>query len=125
MYFVIHDNRNCCERLSLMLRESGYDVADIRPDDPEVPDGDLAGEYWTSAQVTMKICDMVPMFDHSSCFVISNPRDNNLLVLQDLNNQYHLGATIYLFEDNQFIDIDSMIAYNITELEQTIEEEDA
>ena len=125
MYFVIHDNRNCCERLSQMLRESGYEVADIRPDDPEVPDQDLAGEYWTSAQVTMKICDMVPMFDHSSRFIISNPRDINLVVLQDLNIQYHLGATIYLFENNQFIDINSMIAYNITELEQTVEEEDA
>ena len=125
MYFVIHDNRNCCERLSLMLRESGYDVADIRPDDPEVPDGDLAGEYWTSAQVTMKICDMVPMFDHSSRFIITNPRDINLVVLQDLTNQYNLGVTIYLFEDNQFIDISSMFAYNITELEQIFEAVDA
>jgi hypothetical protein len=127
MYILIHNvNEERSESLSIRLhKEFPGKVKDVRSDDYARPDDDLAGNYWYGAHVTIKLCDMFAdnQFNKDDIFILSSSTDLNLSVLEDLNIQYHLGATIYLFEDNQFIDINSMIPYNITELEQTIEED--
>ena len=126
MFYVIHDNSDRGERLAQQLRDSGYTVSDVRADDPSVPDSEIAGQIWTAAQVTMKLCDMVSMFKPDDVFVLVNEMDEiNYIALRCLNNHYQIGATVYMFSNNEFIDTSSMIPYNIDELEQKLEEEDA
>lgn len=124
MFYVIHDNTERGERLAQRLRDSGYSVSDVRADDPSVPDSALAGQLWTAAQVTMKLCDMVPVFQKGDVFVLADSLDEtNHIVLRNLNNYYQLGATIYMFLDNEFVDSSSMVPYGIDELEQKLDEE--
>ena len=126
MFYVIHDNSDRGERLAQRLRDSGYSVSDVRADDPSVPDSALAGKFWTAAQVTMKLCDMVPVFQKGDVFVLADGLDDiNHIVMRGLNNHYQLGATIYMFLDDKFVDTSSMVPYNIDELEQKLEDQNA
>ena len=126
MFYVIHDNTDRGERLAQRLRDSGYSVSDVRADDFSVPDSALAGNYWTAAQVTMKLCDMVPVFQKGDVFVLVDSLDEiNHIVLRNLNIHYQIGATIYMFMDNEFVDTSSMVPYNIDELEQKLEDQNA
>ena len=126
MFYVIHDNTDRGERLAQRLRDSGYSVSDVRADDHSVPDSSLAGQLWTAAQVTMKLCDMVSVFQEGDVFVLADPLDEtNHIVLHNLNNYYQIGATIYMFLDNEFVDTNSMVPYNIDELEQKLEDQNA
>jgi hypothetical protein len=121
MFYVIHDNTSRGERLTQLLRDSGYSVSDVRADDSSVPDSALAGDLWTAAQVTMKLCDMVSVFQTNDVFVLPDSENINRIVLQDLNNHYQLGVITYCFMVNEFVDCKSMIPYNIDELEQKLE----
>ena len=126
MFYVIHDNSDRGERLAQQLRDSGYTVSDVRADDPSVPDSELAGQIWTAAQITMKLCDMLPTFKQNDIFILADPLDEiNYIALRNLNIHYQIGATIYMFLDNEFVDISSMVPYNIEELEQKLEDENA
>ena len=126
MFYVIHDNSERGERLAQRLRDSGYTVSDVRADDPSVPDSALAGQLWTAAQLAMKLCDMVPVFQKGDVFVLADSLDEiNRTVIHNLNIHYQLGATIYMFLDNEFVDTSSMVPYNIDELEQKLEDQNA
>jgi hypothetical protein len=131
MFYVLHGHEDFIgrsERLAQQLRDSGYEVSDVRASDCSPPDSGStpAGKYWTSAQITMKLCDMIPTFQKEDVFVITDPLDEiSHIVLHNLNIHYQLGATIYVFVDNEFVDISSMVPYNINELEQKLEDENA
>ena len=96
MHYIIHNLGVAGDRHAEWLRNQNFEVADIRADDQSVPDLKLAGKIWTSAQVTMKLCDMFAdnCFKDGDTFVIANSWDINFRIVQDLLNEYQIDARI-------------------------------
>jgi hypothetical protein len=126
MFYVIHNTGNPDgQHLSQKLRDlyGGAHVADVRADDKSVPDDNLAGNYWTAAQVLMKLCDMYAdgVITSNDTLIFAWFRDPTASLINDLNIQYDVhpcmfwltleGTGLWTIDNQEYVSIEMLADY--------------
>jgi hypothetical protein len=103
MFYIFHSTATpgVAEHLAQELRNlyGGAHVSDVRADDLSVPDNLDAGNYWTSAQVVMKMCDMYAdgIITSDDTLIFTWSQDICARIVTDLNRCYNVEPKQYWY----------------------------